>query len=107
MSGLRSFKHYSWLASGLVMLLTGLSALTLADFQWLPVEYQKYVVMVIGVSGVFVKVFVENARVSRAEAIVVDDFTNEALSDTDIEDCIDEYTEGELNSEYKYRDDGL
>lgn len=74
MSDLRSLKKYSWLISGLVMLITGVSALTVADFQWLPVEYQKYVVMLIGVCGVFVKIFVENARVSRAEELIIEDY---------------------------------
>lgn len=74
MSDLRSLKKYSWLVSGLVMLVTGVSALTLADFTWLPVEYQRYVVMVIGVCGVFVKIFVENARVTRAEELVVQEY---------------------------------
>ena len=105
MSGLKSLKKYSWLVSGLVMVIIGVGGLTVSDFQWLPVEYQKYVVMIIGICGVFVKIFVENARVTRAENIIIDDFTQEALSNTDIEDCIDEYTEGELNSEYQHRDD--
>lgn len=58
------------------MLVTGLSALTVADFQWLPVEYQKYVVMIIGICGVLVKIFVENARVTRAEELVVQEYNN-------------------------------
>ena len=84
LSDLRSLKKYSWLVSGLVMLITGISALTVSDFSWLPVEYQKYVVMCIGVCGVFVKVFVENARVTRAEELVVreyNDYTDPVLND--------------------------
>ena len=87
MSGLKSLKKYSWLVSGLVMLITGVSALTISDFQWLPVEYQKYVVMLIGVCGVFVKIFVENARVTRAEELVVQEYNN-----TDEPVLNDEYT---------------
>ena len=88
MSGLVSLKKFSWFFSGLVALVIAVAGLSVSDFAWLPVQYQKYVVMVIGVSGVLAKVFVENARVTRAEELVHEEYRMEALSDVDIEDCI-------------------
>ena len=105
MSSLRSLKRYSWLVSGLVALVIGVAGLSVSDFTWLPSEYQNYVVMIIGICGVIAKVFVENARVTRAEELVHEEYRDEALSDSDIEDCIDEYTKGELNGEYQYIDE--
>ena len=81
------------------MLITGISALTVSDFSWLPVEYQKYVVMLIGVCGVFVKIFVENARVTRAEELVVqeyNDYTDPVLNDEYTTDMNDNEGSGRL-----------
>ena len=100
MSELRSLKKYSWLVSGFVALVIGVAGLSVQDFTWLPSRYQNYIVMIIGICGVIAKVFVENARVTRAEARVYEEFKDEALSDKDIEDCLDEYNDG-LNPEYK------
>lgn len=97
---MRSLKRYSWLASGLVACAIAIAGLNVQDFTWLPVEYQNYIVMIIGVCGVIAKVFVENARVTRAENLVYEEFKSEALSDEDIDDCLSEYEQG-LNQEYK------
>lgn len=70
MSDLRSLKKYSWLFSGVVAVIITVAGLSVSDFSWLPSEYQNYVVMIIGVCGVLAKVFVENARVTRAEELV-------------------------------------
>ena len=70
MSDLRSLKRYSWFFSGLVAVVITVAGLSVSDFSWLPVQYQNYVVMLIGVCGVLAKVFVENARVTRAEELV-------------------------------------
>ena len=100
-NGLVSFKKYSWFASIVVMVVIGVAGLTVQDFSWLPSQYQNYVVMLIGICGVFAKIFVENSRVSRAEDLVHEEYRREALSDDDIRECIneppvlnDEYTNG-------------
>lgn len=92
MSELRSLKRYSWLFSVFVALVIGVAGLSVQDFSWLPSRYQNYVVMLIGICGVVAKVFVENARVSRAEARVYAEFRGNGVSG-------DEYSDG-LNPEY-------
>ena len=69
MSSLKSLKRYSWIASGIVAVIIAIAGLSVSDFTWLPSEYQNYVVMIIGVCGTLAKVFVENARVTRAEEL--------------------------------------
>lgn len=73
---MESLKHYSWLVSGVVAVVIGVAGLSVSDFSWLPVQYQKYVVMIIGIAGVLVKVFVENARVVRAEDLIHEEYAN-------------------------------
>ena len=98
MSDLRSLKKYSWLVSGLVAVVITVAGLSVSDFSWLPSEYQNYVVMIIGVCGVLAKVFVENARVTRAEELV-----HEKYADTT--ECI-HHDDTILNDEYVVSDDG-
>ncbi len=78
--------------SGFVALVIGVAGLSVQDFSWLPSQYQNYVVMLIGICGVIAKVFVENARVSRAEDLVYAEFKDKGVSG-------DEYSDG-LNPEY-------
>lgn len=91
---MESLKHYSWLVSGVVAVVIGVAGLSVSDFSWLPVQYQKYVVMVIGIAGVLVKVFVENARVVRAEDLVHEEYANDTNACITHDDTIlnDEYT---------------
>lgn len=78
--------------SGFVALVIGVAGLSVQDFSWLPSRYHSYVVMLIGICGVVAKVFVENARVSRAEDLVYAEFKEHGVSG-------DEYSDG-LNPEY-------
>lgn len=82
MSSLRSLKKYSWLVSGLVAVVITVAGLSVSDFSWLPVQYQNYVVMCIGVCGVLAKVFVENARVTRAEELVHLEYQEDNVCDS-------------------------
>ena len=103
--GLVSLKKYSWLFSGVVAVIITVAGLSVSDFSWLPVQYQNYIVMIIGVCGVLAKVFVENARVTRAEELVHEEYRVEALSNDDINDCIS-HDEQILNDEYTVSGDG-
>ena len=90
---MESLKHYSWLVSGVVAVIIGVAGLSVSDFTWLPVQYQKYVVMVIGIAGVLVKVFVENARVVRAEDLIHEEYANNNTCITHDDTILnDEYT---------------
>lgn len=79
---MESLKHYSWLVSGVVAVVIGVAGLSVSDFSWLPAQYQKYVVMIIGIAGVLVKVFVENARVTRAEELVHLEYQEDTVCDS-------------------------
>lgn len=90
---MESLKHYSWLVSGVVAVIIGVAGLSVSDFTWLPVQYQKYVVMVIGIAGILVKVFVENARVVRAEDLIHEEYANNNTCITHDDTILnDEYT---------------
>ena len=91
---MESLKHYSWLVSGVVAVVIGVAGLSVSDFAWLPVEYQKDVVMLIGIAGIIVKVFVENARVVRAEDLVHEKYAKDTNACITHDDTIlnDEYT---------------
>lgn len=91
---MESLKHYSWLVSGLVAVVIGVAGLSVSDFSWLPVQYQKYVVMIIGIAGVLMKVFVENARVVRAEDLIHEEYAQNTKDCITHDDTIlnDEYT---------------
>lgn len=90
---MESLKHYSWLVSGVVAVIIGVAGLSVSDFSWLPVQYQKYVVMIIGIAGVLVKVFVENARVVRAEDLIHEEYANNNACITHDDTILnDEYT---------------
>ena len=87
MAETKSFKKYSWLITGVIALIVGISAINVADLSFLPENVKVYVVGLIAICGILVKIIPENYRVKRAEDIVKDDLKDTVVLNIDSE-CI-------------------
>ncbi len=87
MAETKSFKKYSWLITGVIALIVGISAINVADLSFLPENVKVYVVGLIGICGILVKIIPDNYRVKVAEKIVKEDMADTVVLNIDSE-CI-------------------
>lgn len=99
MAEIKSFKKYSWLISGVIALIVGISAINVADLSFLPENVKVYVVGLIAICGILVKIFPENYRVKKAEDIVKDDLKDTVVLNIDSE-CIIEQLKDYVDEKY-------
>lgn len=99
MAEIKSFKKYSWLISGVIALIVGISAINVADLSFLPENVKVYVVGLIAICGILVKIFPENYRVKKAEDIVKDDLKDTVVLNIDSE-CIIEQLKEYVDEKY-------
>ena len=87
MAETKSFKKYSWLITGVIALIVGISAINVADLSFLPENVKVYVVGLIAICGILVKIIPDNYRVKVAEKIVKEDMADTVVLNIDSE-CI-------------------
>ena len=108
MTELKSFKKYSWLISGIIAIIVGISAISVTDLSFLPEDYKTYAVAIIAIAGIIVKIIPENYRVSVAEDLVRNDLKDKNTVTVNVDseeivkqvkDYIDEKYGDELSTE--------
>ena len=87
MAETKSFKKYSWLITGVIALIVGISAINVADLSFLPENVKVYAVALIAICGILVKIIPDNYRVKVAEKIVKEDMADTVVLNIDSE-CI-------------------
>lgn len=86
MTEIKSFKKYSWLISGIIAIIVGISAISITDLTFLPENLKTYVIAIIGICGILVKIIPENYRVQVAEEMVRHENDDAITVNVDIDD---------------------
>ena len=86
MTEIKSFKKYSWLISGIIAIIVGISAISITDLTFLPENLKTYAIAIIGICGILVKIIPENYRVKVAEELIRHENDDKVTVNVDIDD---------------------